>query len=91
MDMKNWLNERYTFFEEIFEFNESYCLEFCLKEDLKEFIDLCFNLNVPFTFYPSYKLAIQKNDLKNLLAKLKLKEQNKDVNDHLTSTVQELL
>lgn len=56
-DMKKWLNDRYTFYEEIFEFGESYCLEFCLKEDLNEFIDSCFNLNIPFTFYPQYKIA----------------------------------
>jgi len=71
MDMKKWLNEKYIFYEEIFEFNESYCLEFCIKEDLKEFIDLCFNLNIPFTFYPMYKIAIQKTHLKNLIESIK--------------------
>lgn len=88
MDMKNWLNERYTFFEEIFEFNESYCLEFCLKEDLKEFIDLCFNLDVPFTFYPSYKIAIHKNHLKSLI---NIIEDSKDHLPNLESIEQVIL
>lgn len=67
MDMKKWLNDRYMFYEEIYQFNESYCLEFCLKEDLKEFIDSCFSLNIPFTFYPGYKIAIQEIHLKSLI------------------------
>lgn len=67
MDLKKWLNDKYMFYDEIFEFKESYCLEFCLKEDLKEFIDLCYNLNIPFTFYPMYKVAIQKIHLKELI------------------------
>ncbi|WP_141705194.1 MULTISPECIES: hypothetical protein [Methanobacterium] len=76
MDKKKWLNERYTFYEEIFEFRESYCLEFCLKEDLKEFIDSCFNLNIPFTFYPQYKIAIQKVHLKKLIEILEKMKNN---------------
>lgn len=67
MDMKKWLNNRYTFYEEIFEFKDAYCLEFCIKEDLKRFIGLCFNLNIPFTFYPQYKIAIQKVHLKKFI------------------------
>lgn len=67
MDMQEWLHNNYSFYEEIFEFGESYCLEFCLKEELKQFIDLCFNMDIPFTFYPSYKIAIQKKHLKILM------------------------
>jgi len=80
MDIKKWLNDRYTFYEEIFEFKESYCLDFCLKEDLKEFIDLSFGLNIPFTFYPQYKIAIQKVHLKKLI-ELVEKKNNKFIHN----------
>lgn len=80
--MKKWLNSKYNFYEDIFEFNESYCLEFCLKEEVKEFIDLCYNLNIPFTFYPSYKIAIQKIHVKKLI------ELIENSNDHLIQTGQ---
>ncbi len=33
MDYKKWLLDNYTFFEDIVEFEGSYFLEFCLKED----------------------------------------------------------
>lgn len=33
MNTKKWLNDRYTFFEEIFEYDDFYHLEFCLKEE----------------------------------------------------------
>ncbi len=67
MDTKKWLNDRYLFYEDIFEFKESYCLEFCLKEDLKDFVDLCFDLSIPFTCYPNYKLAITRKHLIKLI------------------------
>lgn len=84
MDMKKWLNDRYIFYEEIFEFKEAYCLEFCLKEDLKEFINLCFNLNIPFTFYPQYKIAIQKIHLKKLIEMSKKMEKKIICNPQLS-------
>lgn len=90
MDIKRWLNERYTFYEEIFEFKESYCLEFCLKEDLKEFIDLSFSLNIPFTFYPQYKIAIQKVHLKKLVEILEKKD-NKLIKNPQPATEQVFL
>ena len=83
MDMKKWLNNRYTFYEEIFEFKGTYCLEFCLKEDLKEFIDLCFNLNIPYTFYPEYKVAICVEHLKLLIKKEEIDEKRSISTDSL--------
>lgn len=91
MDYKKWLKERYVFYEEIFEFNDSYCLEFCLKEDLKEFIDLCFNLNIPFTFYPAYKVAVTKTHLKCFIEILESEEQKKVIHDPQLSSEQAFL
>jgi len=91
MDLKKWLSDQYTFYEEIFEFNDSYCLEFCLKEELKEFIDSCFNLNIPFTFYPEYKIAIKKSHLKCFIGILEPENQKKVIRDPQLSSGQAFL
>ncbi len=76
IDIKKWVNEKYILYEEIFEFKECYCLEFCIKKDLKKFIDTCLKHNVPFTFYPEYKIAICIEHLKLLITKQKLEEES---------------
>ncbi|KZX16339.1 hypothetical protein MBCUT_08910 [Methanobrevibacter cuticularis] len=71
MDTKKWLENRYIFFEEIYEYEEIYCLEFCLKEDIGEFIKICYRFNVPFTFYSEYKIAIEKIHVESLIDNIK--------------------
>ena len=46
MDYKKWLLDNYTFFEDIVEFEGSYFLEFCLKEDAICFVKLCCDVEV---------------------------------------------
>lgn len=70
IDTKKWLMDNFNFYEEIYEHREGYCLEFCLKNETKEFIDLCYEYNIPFTFYPEYKIAIAIHHVKLLIEKI---------------------
>ena len=58
VDAKKWLLDNYTFFDDIFEDDGMYYLEFCLKEDALSVIALCCKHNVPFAFRPPYGIAI---------------------------------
>ena len=74
MDYKKWLLDNYTFFEDIVEFDGSCFLEFCLKEEALSFVKLCSDIEVPFTYYPPYGIAIEISHLKNLIKKCKMDE-----------------
>lgn len=77
MDYKKWLLDNYTFFEEIVEFEGSCYLEFCLKEEAISFVKLCSDIEVPFSYYPPYGIAIEISHLKNLIKKCEMnKEQH---------------
>ena len=67
MDYKEWLLDKYTFYEEIFEHNGSCFLEFCLKEEALSFVKLCCDIEVPFTYCPPYGLAMEIAHLENLI------------------------
>ena len=69
MDCINWLEDNYTFFEEIFEYNESYYLEFCLNEEACSFIKLCCKYTIPFAHFPPYGIAIDVSNLELLIKK----------------------
>ena len=75
MDTKKWLLDNYTFFEDIFEFDGSYFLEFCLKEEAISFVKLCCDVEVPFSYYPPYGLAIEIPYLENLIEKCEMDEE----------------
>lgn len=74
MNYKKWLLENYTFFEDIVEFNGSCFLEFCLKEEAISFVKLCSDIEVPFSYYPPYGIAIEISHLENLIKKCKIDE-----------------
>ena len=82
MDYKKWLLERYTFYEEIFEYEGSYYLEFCLKGEAMSFVKLCCDIEIPFSYYPPYGVAIEIRNLKNLIKRYEL-----DKNQHLNQKV----
>lgn len=75
MDYKKWLLDNYTFFEDIVEFEGSYFLEFCLKEDAICFVKLCCDVEVPFSYYPPYGIAIEISHLENLIKKYEIDEE----------------
>lgn len=64
----DWLSEKYVFWE-VFQANNTYFIEFCLRENLKECIDSCYKHNIPYTFYPEYKMAIKEENLSLLMKK----------------------
>lgn len=70
MNTKKWLEDRYTFFEEILEYEESYYLEFCLKEESWDFVKLCSYNDIAFTYRPPYGVAIEISYLKILIQKI---------------------
>ncbi|MDR0912689.1 MAG: hypothetical protein LBM96_08855 [Methanobrevibacter sp.] len=74
MDTKKWLMDRYNFFEEIFEHDGYYYLDFCLKEDACSFVDLCIFNDIRFTYSPPYSLIININLLKFLIKKIDVHE-----------------
>ena len=77
MDYKKWLLDNYTFFEDMIEFEGSCFLEFCLKEEAVSFVKLCCDVEVPFSYYPPYGIAIEISHLENLIKKCEMdKEQN---------------
>lgn len=45
-------------FEDIFEYEDQYYLEFCLKKDAISFIKLCCKHDITFTYVPPYGVAI---------------------------------
>jgi len=75
MDYKKWLLDNYTFFEDIVEFEGSYFLEFCLKEEAISFVKLCCDVEVPFSYYPPYGIAIEISHLENLIKKCEMDEE----------------
>lgn len=82
MNYKKWLLENYTFFEDIVEFNGSCFLEFCLKEEAISFVKLCSDIEVPFSYYPPYGIAIEISHLENLIKKCKIDEK-KNINQRV--------
>lgn len=67
--LKKWILDNYTFFNEIFEHDGMYYLEFCLKEDAVSFIKLCCKHNTPFTFRPPYGVAVKIVHVEMLMKK----------------------
>lgn len=75
MDCKKWLLDNYTFFEEIFEDDGSYYLEFCLREEAFSFVKSCCTRNIPFAYFPPYGIAIQIGYLKVLIEKIEYEKE----------------
>lgn len=69
LNCKEWLLNHYTFFDEIFEHNGSYYLDFCLNEEARSFIKYCCNYNIPFTHCPPYGVAIEISNLELFIKK----------------------
>ena len=76
MDYKKWLLDNYTFFEDIFEFEKSCFLEFCLKEEALSFVKLCCDIEVPFSYYPPYGVDIEISHLENLIKKCNMDKEH---------------
>ena len=76
MNYKKWLLDNYTFFEDIVEFEGSCFLEFCLKEEAISFVKLCSDIEVPFSYYPPYGIAIEISHLENLIKKCEIDEKD---------------
>lgn len=70
MNTKNWLNNKYTFFEDILEHDDYYLLNFCLKEDSLDFINLCHENDISFSFKPPYGIVIKVSYLDVLIEKI---------------------
>lgn len=66
---KKWLLDHYTFFDDIFEYDGSYYLEFCLNEEACSFIKLCCKYTIPFAHFPPYAIAIDISNLDLLIKK----------------------
>ena len=88
MDTKKWLLDNFTFFEEIFEAEGQYYLEFCLQEEACTFVKLCCKNNIPFAYYPPYDLAIEIKYLESLIMKF---EYQKEVNQKMFPDTHPLL
>lgn len=69
IDAKKWLLDNYTFFDDIFEYDEMYYLEFCLKEHAISFVKLCCKHNITFTYLPPYDVVIAIVQVKMLMRK----------------------
>lgn len=67
IDCKQWLLDNYTFFDDIFEYEGSYYLDFCLREEAFSFVKLCSEKIVPFSYYPPYNIAIEISSLRVLI------------------------
>lgn len=76
MDSIEWLSNRFVMWD-LFVDEGTVCADFCLKEDLKSFLEECFKYNIPYTFYPEYQLAIDLPHLGLLIKKIKLEEKEK--------------
>lgn len=76
MNSKDWLLKHYTFFDEIFEHDGSYYLDFCLNEEACSFIKLCCKYHIPFSHYPPYGIAIETSNLNILIKKIENNKNN---------------
>lgn len=70
---KKWVTDNWPV-EEIELISNTYYISFWLKEDLKNFIDKCFEHDIPMTFSPPYAVAIPKYKLKLLMKKIDINE-----------------
>ncbi|MBI5679469.1 MAG: hypothetical protein HZC47_01015 [Methanobacterium sp.] len=78
MDIEEkWIKDNWNI-EEIDLISDTYYISFWLKEDLKKFIDKCFEYDIPMTFSPPYALAIPKYKLKLLIKKIENNEKVKE-------------
>lgn len=80
MNPKKWLKNKYIFYEDIFEYDGGYYLNFCLKEDAQNLINLCIKYDIPFTYKPPYALTLRISHLKILIKKIKFNEKNINYN-----------
>lgn len=73
MEIENWLLNKYSL-EEIDKIEDTYYVTFWMKEDLKKFLDKCFQLDTMFTYAPEYSVAIEEHNLKILIKKIEYDE-----------------
>ncbi len=71
---KTWIIENWSV-EEIDFILDTYYISFWLKEDLKRFIDKCFEYDIAMTFAPPYSVAIPKHKLSLLIKKIEINEE----------------
>ena len=67
MNMKKWITNKYNLNEDIYEWNNKYYIDFCLREDAQHFIKLCLKHNISFTYDAPYGVGIAKIQLKILI------------------------
>lgn len=65
--MKKWITNKYNLNEDIYEWNNKYYIDFCLREDAQHFIKLCLKHNISFTYDAPYGVGIAKIQLKILI------------------------
>ena len=88
IDTKKWLLDNFTFFEEIFEGEDQYYLEFCLHEEACAFVRLCCRHNIPFAYFPPYEIVIMIGYLKSLIDKV---EYEREINQKMFPETHPLL
>jgi hypothetical protein len=73
MEELKWFTDKYLTDDLLIE-EKTVCINFYIQEDLKKCLDDCLKFNIPYTFFPKYKMALFLSHLQLLKKKIEIEE-----------------